>query len=547
MDSKDIIARFRAVKSSRTTVQSIWDWIERYIAPYRGDFFKDDATSDSVEWRRPWVYDATGVMAAQNLASSLNSRLTSASTRWFGLRFRSESMNEDKEAVEWLQESTKRCFDALQDSNFNTEINETYQDLVCFGTSVLMEEENTDDGDDSKLNFNSVPIKECYFEEDHNGGVLNFYRHIRWTVGQIKDFFGDQPIPEYILDEIYEPAADPDKKYDIIFCIFRCLSVELNPNAGVLAAKKRPYGFKYVLLNTGDVIGDEGGYYEKPAFVARWRKTSASMWGNSPAMIALSDVMTLNRTIELNLTAVEKSLDPPTLTTSRGLIGDLDLTAGGLTTVRDINELQPFTTNARFDVTYQEMNRLRENIESYFFIPQLILPPMQGTPATATEISVRMQQLEALIGPTLGRLQTDMLDPIVSRTFRILLRAGQLPEMPDSLMKAENGEIDIEYTSPFAKTQEASNVQALEQWIAGIANFAQVQEDVLDIPDWDQAFKDLAAMRGVEAKNIKSETEIKRIRKEREEVTKTMQEGAAMQELGKGMQEMKEGGGGGQI
>ena len=539
MKNEELIGRFRSVKSGRETVQDTWDSIEKYIAPYRGSFFKDERSENSVAWRRPWVYDATGVMAAQNLASSLNSRLTSASTMWFGLRFRSDKLNDNNEALVWLEECGKRCFDALQDSNFNTEVNETYQDLVCFGTSVLMEELNTDDSKSSALNFKSVPIKECFFEQDHSGGVLNFYRNLQWTAKQIKDYFGEDYIPDHIVEEINDINSDPNKKYDILFSIYRRQNITIKPSATVLSKEKRPFGFKYCLIDSAECLGEEGGYYEMPAFVPRWRKTSSSMWGNSPAMIALSDVLTLNRTIELNLTAVEKNLDPPTITTSRGLIGDLDLTAGGLTTVRDMNEIQPFQTNARFDVTYQEMNRLRDNINSYFFIPQLILPPMEGTPATATEITVRMQQLEALIGPTLGRLQTDMLDPIVSRTFRILFRAGALPEVPD-VVEELGGDVDIEYTSPFAKTQDASNLQALDMFLNKVANFGQIKPEVLDIPDWDEAFKMLAQMDNVPSKVLRSMEDIEKGRAEQQALMQQQQQGAAMEQMGKGMDAMQQ-------
>jgi len=303
-----------------------------------------------------------------------------------------------------------------------------------------------------------------------------------------------------------------------------------------------PYKTRYITLDSAEQLGEDDGFPEMPAFLPRWRTTSSSMWGNSPAMIALSDTMTLNRTIELNLTAVEKALDPPTLTTSRGLIGDLDLNAGGLTTVRDIGELVPFESRARFDVTYQEMERLRQNIESYFFIPQLILPPMQGTPATATEIAARMQQLEALIGPTLGRLQSDLLAPIVERTFYILSRAGLLPEMPEIVKDSGTG-TRIEYLSPLAKTMESSSVQAIERWVMTLANLAQVKPEVLDIPDWDAVVNSLAEKMGVSAKLSRSTKEVDQERGEREKVQKAMAEGEAMQQMGEGMQAMNQGGG----
>lgn len=539
MTPEQITKRFQSIKGNRQIVNDIWDSIELYIAPYRGRFFKDERSENSIQWRRPFVYDATAIMASQNLASSLHSRLTSASTMWFGLKFRTDELNDSKEAVEWLEECGNLCFEALQDSNFNVEVNETYQDLVNFGTSVIVEEANTDDGDSVEINFQSVPIKECYFEEDHKGGILNFYRHMQWTPKQILDFFGKDDIPFEIAEAAEDEAHDPDQKIDIIFCIYRRQEIKIDPSAKTLSADKRPWGYKYVTLNSAEMLGEGGGYYENPAFIPRWRKTSSSMWGNSPAMVALADTLTLNRTIELNLTAVEKTIDPPIITSNRGLIGDLNLQAGGLSVARNIDEVRPFQQTARFDVTYQEMDRLRQNIESYFFIPQLILPPMQdqGNPVSATEISVRMQQLEALIGPTLGRLQVDLLDPIVERTFNILNRAGSLPEMP-SVVSEMGGAIEIEYTSPIAKTQEASNVQALERWLMSVLGMAEGNPEVMDIPDWDACIKSLADMMGVRAKNINSKEAIEALRNKRAEIQKMQQQGEAMQAAGDGMAAM---------
>lgn len=317
MTPEEVRHRFQQVKSNRQIVNDIWDSIELYIAPYRGRFFKDERSENSIQWRRPFVYDATAIMASQNLASSLHSRLTSSSTKWFGMRFKQDELNDNKESLEWLEECSELCYEALQDSNFNVEVNETYQDLVNYGTSVIIEELNTDDEDDADINFKSVPIKECYFEEDHKGEVLNFYRHIQWTPKQMLDFFGDDGLPGEFIDMALDPHHDPDKKYDIIFCIYRRPKVKLNDATTTLAPEKRPWGYCYVLLQSGEKLGEEGGYYEKPCFVPRWRKTSSSMWGNSPAMVALADTLTLNRTIELNLTAVEKNLDPPILTSNR--------------------------------------------------------------------------------------------------------------------------------------------------------------------------------------------------------------------------------------
>ena len=546
MDNQEVLRRAHNCESNRYVIEDVWDQIEQYFAPYRGRFFKDEPNENSIEWRRPFVYDGTGIMASQNLASSLHSSLTSASSQFFAFRFRTDELNDDIDAKEWLEECGKRVYAALQDSNFNIEINETYQDLVNFGTSIITEESEMVNGRE-ELVFKSVPIKECFFEQDHRGGVLNFYRKLEWTGLQIASKFGEQ-IPEWLNDAIADEEYDDDKKYVVWFCIFKRKGIEhYDTDGSFLDGKKRPYGYKYVMeVAPEDTLGEESGYYEMPAFIPRWRKTSSSMWGNSPAMIALGDNLTLQRLIELSMAAIEKSIDPPMLTTQRGLIGDLDLNAGGLTVVRDMKELAPIQNQARFDVRNSEIERLQNNIKDYFFINQIMLPPMQPSPATATEISARIQQLERIFGATLARLQTDLLSPALSRSFRILLRAGSMPEMPE-VVAEKRGEIEIEYVGSLAKTQEASNVMAVQSWVGFVGNTAQLNPQVMDVPDWDAVVTGLASMLGVPARMQNTSAEIQKTRQAKAEQQAQMQQAQMMEQagkgaeaLGKGQQAMKE-------
>jgi len=97
-----------------------------------------------------------------------------------------------------------------------------------------------------------------------------------------------------------------------------------------------------ILYEDATQLGDEGGYFEMPAFVPRWRKTAGSQWGYSPAMVCLSDVLTLNQLVELILIAGEKVVDPPVLGRRRGVFGDVDLRAGGYTTVADEKSITVF-------------------------------------------------------------------------------------------------------------------------------------------------------------------------------------------------------------
>lgn len=546
MDGENIRKRYHRLVSLRQTVNETWDAIERYIAPYRGRFFKDERSENSIEWRKPWVYDSTAIMASQALSAHLHSSLTSPAIQWFDLTFRDEDLNDSREAKEWLDSCGKAVYQALQDSNFNVEAGETYQDLVDFGTSVIVEEVENE-GEWKGINFSSIPIKECYFEQDHKGDVYNFYRRLEWSAIQIVEKFGAENVPDWVNEKASEDSPAVEEREVLIFCVYRRPKVDPEVDLSQLTAPiARPYGFKYILEKDATQIGEEGGYYEMPAFVPRWRKTSGSMWGNSPAMICLSDVLTLNRLIEMTIQAAEKVIDPPTLTTERGLIGDLDLNPGGLNVVKDINQIKPYESAARFDISYQEIQRYRDQIKEYFMIDQLMLPPMQGqgNPATATEIAARVSQLERLIGPTLGRLQTDFLDPCISRTFNILFREGQLPEVPEIVLQSATG-MDIEYLGPLARSQKQDQVDAVERWLMQVGNIAQLNPEVLDIPDWDELVKGVGQVLGVPAKYIAGDAEIKRTRKERAEAQQRAQEaelaraeGEAAQAQGEGQQAM---------
>jgi hypothetical protein len=292
-------------------------------------------------------------------------------------------------------------------------------------------------------------------------------------------------------------------------------------------------------------IGDEGGYYEMPAFVARWRMMSGSQWGFSPAMLALPDILTLNELVNLILRSAEKVLDPVTLTTQRGVMGDLDMEPGGVVVVQDINDVKPYESGARFDVSELQRDSLQASIRTTFHVDQLEL---KESPAmTATEVNVRYELMQRLLGPTLGRLQNDFLDPLVSRTFKILMRAGQLPEVPESLREA-GGEMDIEYTGPLARAQRMTEADSMTRWVNNLAPLAQLKPEILDNVDFDAFARELGETLGVPASNVRSEIDIKRIRKSREEAMarqrmaqQAVGDGQAMEAMGKGKAALVEG------
>jgi len=252
--------------------------------------------------------------------------------------------------------------------------------------------------------------------------------------------------------------------------------------------------------------------------------------------VALSDILQLNEVVAQTSEARAKVIDPATITTENGLISDLDLTAGGLTIVSSLDEIRTMESTARFDQADAEIFRLQQSINRTFFIDKLEL---KDSPAmTATEVQVRYERMQRMLGPTLGRLQANFLDPLIKRTFMILIRAGQMPEMPDIVADAD---LDIEYIGPLPRAQKSEQAQSIEMWMSAIANLGQLFPEMMDLPDPDEVAKKLAELRGVPFSLLRDEEQLVMAREEKAARQRAMEEVAMAQQGGQAMQEMAAG------
>lgn len=530
MNNEEICQRYEYLESERRgSIEQIWDLIERFVMPLRGEFYVTLNEEQEIDWHRREIYDSTAIFAAQGLAASLHGNLTSSAQRWFDLRFRESELNEDDAAMEWLEEATEVVYSALQEANFDIEISECYLDLVGFGTSILTEELDDQTG---KLSFAAVPVRESYFEEDHRKQVYRFFRHLQWTPGQIISKFGEENVPKAITDLMETPQGSVTRK-EVIFVIYRRDLEEEPDTSKPLSPKNRPFGYKYVLKDTKETLGEEGGYYEMPAFVPRWRKTPGSRWGHSPATVALGDILTLNQVKEATLEAAAKSIDPANIAEESALLGDLNLDRGALTVVSNIDGIKPYESGSRFDVSNLEIQMLTDSVRKYFYQDQLEL---KESPAmTATEVNVRYELMQRLLGPTFGRLKSDLLDPLIKRAFKILFREGLLPELPEQLSGAR---MDIEYSGPLARSQRFDTAMAVQDFVANAAQMAEIFPEALDIIDIDGAMRQIATMRGVPAKALRGQDEIDETRAARAEQQQAMEQAQLGQEAGQAMQAM---------
>lgn len=529
MKCDQLRGRYDAVRSTRKVVEGYWNDVARYVTLFSPDFYRDEFDETSAEWDLNWLYSSVAANAHSTLSASIHGNLTSNSIKWFGLRFRQSAANEIVEGQQWLEQCSDIMYQALMESNFNMQINEGYQDITGYGTMALVEEEQ----ENGKVNFMSVPLKNAWFEPDYEGKVLRFYQRYMWTADQILSKFDKRKVPKWIK-EAAQASGSINKRFHVVYAVYK-----RNDNTAdkPMAPKVRPYAYKYFLHDDATEL-EEGGYYEMPVFMPRWLTKSDSIWGYSPAMMAMPDIKTLNENIKLRLEAMSKDVNPPWGTTQRGVIGSLNFNSGKVNQFRSKDDVWPLNSGTNWGANTDEIQRLTYEVQKAFHIDQLEL---KESPAmTATEVNVRYELMQRILGPVLGRLQSELLDPLIQRTFMILFRAGRLPEMPESV-KQLAPEMDVEYLGPLARAQKMDEAVAIERYLASVGQAAQLDPQVMDNIDMDHAAKLLNDAYGAPASILRTEKKVESIRAERAEKQKAMAEAEQMKVAGEGLKATGEG------
>jgi hypothetical protein len=237
----------------------------------------------------------------------------------------------------------------------------------------------------------------------------------------------------------------------------------------------------------------------------------------------------------MQLQASEKLIDPPIFAEESAIIGDLDLRAASLSVVRDIEGIRPFGTQGQISISDHMVTQLQDGVRNYFFSDQLNYPSPQPQPMTATEAQIRYELMQRLLGPTLGRLQNDLLDPVVGRAFRMLAREGMLEEPPQVVLDSD-ADMDIEYLGALTRAQRTDRAASIERLVANVGQMAPVLPEMLDTLDPNEVVRSLAMDLNVPATILRDEADVEQMQTERNEKQAVAEEAMLAQAEGEAQQ-----------
>jgi hypothetical protein len=490
---KDNLSR---LMEKRSNWESHWQEVADYMLPRKAEITKQRAAGDK---RNISIFDATPIHALELLAASLHGMLTSSANRWFSLRFKETELNDSDEAKEWLEDATQRMYDVIAKSNFQQEIFECYHDLIAFGTACLMIEED----DEDTLNFSARHIKEIYIQENKKGYVDTIYRKFKMPAQAVLDKFGMENVSKEVLNSAKKNPFDD-------LTIIHVVRPRLEFDPKKKDKKNMPFQSIYYEESTGHIIMI-GGFKENPYVIPRYLKASTEIYGRSPGMNALPDVKVLNKMVENSLKAAAKQIDPPLLIPDDGMLAPIRMAPGSINYYRagSRDRIEPLNINANTSITLNSENQRREAILKMFHVDQLVITENRNM--TATEVLQRQEEKMRILGPVLGRLQSELLSPMIIRIFNIMLR-NNLFQMAPAILRSQ--ELNIEYVSPIALAQKSSELQSIMRGLELFGSMAQAMP-VMDYIDENGLIKQLINILGLPAKMIKSDAEVQQIREER--------------------------------
>ena len=493
--------RMTAMEAERDTWEDHWQQILDYVMPRKADI---TFVRSQGEARTEVLFDSTAITANNLLASSLHGTLTSPSLQWFHLKLRNDALNQERDVQLWLEDSARKMYDVFNETNFNTEVHELYLDLCSIGTGAIFVEEAAKGFDVEGIHFNTLHISEFYIRENINGRVDTLYRRYKLTARQAVQEFGEDNLGEKVLESL---EKKPDKEFVFIHAVEPTEDYERG--SGETADTKLPFHSCHV-CEEDQMVVRVGGYNEFPYLVPRWAKATGESFGRSPSFNALPDIKTLNKAVEIGLKAWAKAIDPPLLVTDDGVIGRVRVTPGGLTVVRSDGAVRPLQVATNWQITDMKENQLRAAIRQAYYSDQLQL--QSGPQMTATEVQVRYELMQRLLGPTLGRFQSEFLNPLIERVFGIMFRNNAFLSAPEVI---EGTKIDVEYVGPLARSQRMEESLAIDRLYQLAMQVGQIDPTIMDIIDHDEAVRMRGKLLGVPKTVMRGTDEVLEIRQAR--------------------------------
>lgn len=515
-----------------------WRDLSDFIEPRMGRF-NSERTNEG-QRRDQFVLNNKARMSLRVLRSGMLSGITSPARPWFKLGTPDPDLMEFGPVKIWLYQAEAAMREIFAKSNLYNVLPQVYGECGLFGTASMFVMPD----DEELIRFYPQPLGSYCLANSARLLVDTNYREFKMTARQLAQRFGKDKLSaaaRNLLD------SAPESWIDVVHAI------EPNDTRIYGQQDNRNMPYRSVYWEKGgdkDAVLGESGFTEFPAMCPRWDVLGEDVYGTGPGDIAIGDTRGLQLMEKRKLEMLEKGVRPPMTAPSSLLNQKASILPGDITYVDIQQGMQGFVPTYQvqpqwFQGLRAELAEHEQRIDDAFFVDLFLMISQLDNVRTATEIAARKEEKMLMLGPVLERLNDELLDPLIDRTFRIMIEqsaprwAGLLPGkpvLPPPPEELAGLDLKVEYISILAQAQKALGVSAIERTVAFAGNLAGIAPEVLDKLDLDQAVDEYGNNIGVTPTIIRSDDQVAQIRQAR---AAAQQQQQAMEQMGAAIQGAK--------
>jgi hypothetical protein len=526
IDLGELRRRLKDMETQRQPLLPVWEEISKYVVPGRGIFNQQEPNKGELKGQE--LLDSTPLQALHTLAAGMQGGLTSPSRPWFRLGIADPDLSDEGEIRLWLDNVERRMMHVFASGNIYNCLHTLYSEIAGFGTGALLVEEDIN----SVVRGRTMTVGEYCLAYSADGLPETFSRTFWMNASQMGEAFGADALSES-AKKAYENR--PDQWFRVCNIIMPNLDRKLDsPLSGDM-----PFLSVYWEENRTDEPLSVMGYREFPIMAPRWEVFGNDFYGRGPGWEALGESKTLQEMRYDYLVAQKMSIHPPLmapqgLRKARGSLNPGDVTylnaSDPLQGYRPIYEVKPDIPGQ-----IQAMMDSREMIRTTFFADLFMSIIMaDNRDMTAREVEERHAEKMMMLGPVLERLEHELLDPLIVRTFAVMDRYGLIPQPPDM---TRGRQLKIEYISVLAQSQQMSGLSGVDRLASFTGGIAQFIPQVLDKLDADEAVDQYATMLGVPTSIVRSDEAVASLRAQRAQEERRQQQMMEAQEMAKTAQQ----------
>jgi len=477
MDRKQIAQYHCSVQSQLVTKRrkqhSKWQKILEYTFPAMAAIEKDP---EIASFRK--LFDVTGMEASERFVAGMYNNISPPGRRTMILVPPAGSDEaKDRQFERFLSGRSEMLHAAWSDSNFHTEMEQTYQSYAGIGTSCTSVRKSNK----RPFTFSVRTPTEFTFTTDEDQETNAVYVDRRFTAREAVNRFGIERLPKQIQDAYNSGSADRSMQKYPFMNVSRTVDNDMD---SLNITRGWPVESVWV-DKTSQSIVDVGGNRNLRQIVSRFRRSPGMDWGYGPGQKCYPWIRMVNKMLEIFVKYADKQMDPPLIAPDDGSFGPLITVPGGVIYARagagDRFKPEYLQLKGKHELSLELLKYYVEGIGRSMF-NDLFTGLNDGKERTATEFINQYQAQLSLLAPSFGRIMQEYFRPMSKVSLGLLedwqsntiggMYAGEpMPDFP----------YDIEMVSPIGLAMKWNEVKSLTNFYQIMSPFAEINPEI-----WDQ-------------------------------------------------------------